>query len=90
MLWGDSFAAHYAPGIVKNKDSINANVIQYTSAGCPPILSYYSYKIPLCSQFNAHALDLIKDYRIKTVVLGSGPIKGIERSRCRGVRGEVA
>jgi peptidoglycan/LPS O-acetylase OafA/YrhL len=71
LLWGDSFAAHYAPGIVINKDNINANVIQYTSAGCPPILSYYSYKIPLCSQFNAHALDLIRDYRVKTVVLSA-------------------
>jgi peptidoglycan/LPS O-acetylase OafA/YrhL len=71
LLWGDSFAAHYAPGIVRNKDNINANVIQYTSAGCPPILSYYSYKIPLCSQFNAHALDLIRDYGVKTVVLSA-------------------
>jgi peptidoglycan/LPS O-acetylase OafA/YrhL len=71
LLWGDSFAAHYAPGIVINKDNIDANVIQYTSAGCPPILSYYSYKIPLCSQFNAHALDLIKDYDVKTVVLSA-------------------
>jgi peptidoglycan/LPS O-acetylase OafA/YrhL len=71
LLWGDSFAAHYAPGIVRNRDNINANVIQYTSAGCPPILSFYSYKIPLCSQFNAHALDLIRDYGVKTVVLSA-------------------
>jgi peptidoglycan/LPS O-acetylase OafA/YrhL len=71
LLWGDSFAAHYAPGIVRNKDSINANVIQYTSAGCPPILSFYSYKIPLCSQFNAHGLDLIREFRVKTVVLSA-------------------
>jgi SGNH domain (fused to AT3 domains) len=71
LLWGDSFAAHYAPGILKNKDNIAANVIQYTSAGCPPVLTYYSYKIPLCSRFNAHALELIREYRIKTVVLSA-------------------
>jgi hypothetical protein len=71
LLWGDSFAAHYTSGILRNKDSIPANVMQYTSAGCPPILSYFSYKIPSCTQFNAHAMDLIRDYRIKSVVLSA-------------------
>jgi peptidoglycan/LPS O-acetylase OafA/YrhL len=69
LLWGDSFAAQYVPGIVENKDKIPATIIQYTSAGCPPILSYQSQARPLCTSFNANALKVIRDHDIKTVIL---------------------
>jgi peptidoglycan/LPS O-acetylase OafA/YrhL len=71
LLWGDSFAAHYIPGIVRNADAIPFNVIAYTAAGCPPIVSYYSFARPHCQDFNKHALELIKQYDIKTVILSS-------------------
>jgi peptidoglycan/LPS O-acetylase OafA/YrhL len=71
LLWGDSFAAHYAPGILRSRDILGVNVIQYTSAGCPPLLSYYSYRIPLCTSFNARALDLIKEHNVRLVVLSA-------------------
>ena len=48
LLWGDSFAAHYVPGLIANADNLTANVFQYTAAGCPPVLSYYSYARPNC------------------------------------------
>jgi peptidoglycan/LPS O-acetylase OafA/YrhL len=71
LLWGDSFAAHYIPGIIRNADAIPFNVIAYTAAGCPPIVSYYSFARPHCQDFNKHALDLIKQNDIKTVILSS-------------------
>jgi peptidoglycan/LPS O-acetylase OafA/YrhL len=71
LLWGDSFAAHYIPGLIKNKDSIQNDLIFYTSAGCPPVLNFSSYKIPNCHQFNANAFDLIRKYNIKIVVLSA-------------------
>ncbi len=71
LLWGDSFAAHYVPGILANADMMSANVMQYTAAGCPPVLDYYSYARPLCQDFNRHALEIIKRYGIKTVILSS-------------------
>lgn len=71
LLWGDSFAAHYIPGLLKNKDNIPDDLIFYTSAGCPPVLNFLSYKTPNCHQFNANALDLIKKHDIKIVVLSA-------------------
>lgn len=71
LLWGDSFAAHYVPGIVAHAARTPARVIQYTAAGCPPILSYYSHARPRCSQFNAHALTIIKDLEIDSVILSA-------------------
>ncbi|MDB5593942.1 MAG: acyltransferase [Hyphomicrobiales bacterium] len=71
LLWGDSFAAHYVPGLAPNAEKLGANVIQYTYAGCPPILSYYSYARPKCSVFNRRVLELIAQEKIRTVVLSA-------------------
>lgn len=69
LLWGDSYAAHYTPGIEANADHIPYRVYQYTMAGCPPVLSYYSYARPGCTAFNRQALDIIRSKGIRTVVL---------------------
>ena len=71
LLWGDSFAAHYVPGILANAARTPAKIIQYTAAGCPPILSYYSHARPRCSGFNANALKIIDEQDIDTVVLSA-------------------
>lgn len=71
LLWGDSFAAQYVPGIVANKSNIQYNLVQYTMAGCPPILSYYSYARPNCTSFNKHAIDIIKSQKFNAVILSA-------------------
>jgi peptidoglycan/LPS O-acetylase OafA/YrhL len=71
LLWGDSFAAHYVPGLVRNADKLSANIIQYTFAGCPPILSYYSFAIPDCQKFNERATAVIERFNVKTVILSA-------------------
>ena len=38
FLWGDSFAAHYVPGFMSLGDDLAVRLIQYTYAGCPPLL----------------------------------------------------
>ncbi|MCX7304403.1 MAG: acyltransferase family protein [Hyphomicrobiales bacterium] len=85
LLWGDSFAAHYMPGIVRSADEIPFNVIAYTAAGCPPILSYYSFARPNCQEFNRHALELIKQLGVRTVILSarwtSLKLRGVDEIR---------
>lgn len=71
LLWGDSFAAHYLPGLLMNSAIMNRNIFQYTFAGCPPVLSYYSLARPACTTFNAQALPLLKTYKIDTVILSA-------------------
>ena len=69
LLWGDSFAAQYVPGILANATALNATIIQYTAAGCPPVLSYQSYARTLCTEFNAHALNIIRKEKVTTVII---------------------
>ncbi|RWO95305.1 MAG: acyltransferase [Mesorhizobium sp.] len=69
FLWGDSFAAHYVSGLGANINRLQANIVEYTYAGCPPILSYYSYARLDCVRFNRKALDIILEADIKTVIL---------------------
>jgi peptidoglycan/LPS O-acetylase OafA/YrhL len=71
LLWGDSFAAQYIPGLMTNQDKLTRNIVEYTFAGCPPILSYQSYARPGCSDFNARVFDIVQRYHIDTVVLSA-------------------
>jgi peptidoglycan/LPS O-acetylase OafA/YrhL len=71
LLWGDSFAAEYIPGILRDRSRINADVLQYTFAGCPPVLAYFSYARVACSTFNRHALSIIRENHVDTVVLAA-------------------
>ncbi len=71
LVWGDSFAAQYMPGILLDRSRIDADVIQYTFAGCPPILAYYSYARVGCAPFNRRALDIVRQDKIDTVVLAA-------------------
>ena len=71
LLWGDSFAAQYIPGILANQDKLSRNIVEYTFAGCPPVLSYRSYARPGCHDFNAQIFDVVARYHVDTVVLSA-------------------
>jgi peptidoglycan/LPS O-acetylase OafA/YrhL len=71
LVWGDSFAAQYMPGILLDSPRLNADVIQYTFAGCPPILTYFSYARVGCAPFNRRALDIIREDKVDTIVLAA-------------------
>ncbi|MBN9220733.1 MAG: acyltransferase [Mesorhizobium sp.] len=97
LLWGDSFAAHYVSGLETNAGKIQANIIQYTYAGCPPNLSYFSYARPACTRFNERALQIIHDANIQAVILSGrwtdyqargfdGLQKTVDRLRDMGVK----
>ena len=69
LLWGDSFAAHYAPGIADEAKYLSANYLQYTSSSCPPIFDYYSGSVPNCRAFNDNVPKILAQYKISTVVM---------------------
>jgi peptidoglycan/LPS O-acetylase OafA/YrhL len=71
LLWGDSFAAHYVPGVVSRGEELSGNVFQYTAAGCRPILSFFSYSQPHCHEFNLHVLELIPQLKIKRIIIAA-------------------
>jgi hypothetical protein len=69
LLWGDSFAAHYASGIVAHADRIPYRIYEYAFASCPPALTYFSYARPSCGAFNRHALEIVRELHVKRVIL---------------------
>lgn len=71
LFWGDSFAAHYSPGIVHEPGIMDADVYQYTFAGCPPILAYYSLARVGCTRSNARVPKLVRDLHIDVVVMSA-------------------
>jgi hypothetical protein len=55
VLWGDSFAAHWRPGL-KRILGDSTTISQMTSAGCAPILDYVEAARPNCAVLNRFAL----------------------------------
>lgn len=68
MLWGDSFAAHWRPGL-KRVFGDSATLSQLTSAGCAPILDYVEKERPNCAALNRFALARIAETKPDVVVL---------------------
>ncbi|KCZ87489.1 acyltransferase family protein [Hyphomonas jannaschiana] len=58
LLFGDSFAAHYVPGLVRMGGIKDAPVIEYAMEGCPPTLAPDSPGTPACRAFRAQAVEL--------------------------------
>jgi peptidoglycan/LPS O-acetylase OafA/YrhL len=71
LLWGDSFAAHYVPGVTRAVEGGSLRVYEYAAAGCPPALSYESFARRWCADFNANALALVDALDIKRVILAA-------------------
>jgi peptidoglycan/LPS O-acetylase OafA/YrhL len=71
LLWGDSFAAHYVPGIKHQAAHVHADILQYTLSACPPVFSFDTLSNPACRAFNDHVLEVIAAYQVRGVVISS-------------------
>jgi peptidoglycan/LPS O-acetylase OafA/YrhL len=79
LLWGDSFAAQYTPGVIHDAQRIDADVLQYTFTGCPPLLDYFSYAHAKCGPHNRAVPDIVRQQHIDTVVM-AGRWAGLPRA----------
>jgi hypothetical protein len=71
LLWGDSFAAHYVPGLKSKSGDWSHNILQYTAGTCAPVLGWGPRIAPNCLAFNENVVDVINDYDIETVILAA-------------------
>lgn len=71
LLWGDSFAAHYVPGLARHAGDLSHDILQYTAAGCPPLLDHRSRARPTCAAFNARLPEVIRAYGVSQVILAA-------------------
>jgi len=71
LLWGDSFAAHYVPGIKDSLSLLDSNILQYTAGGCAPAFEYNPAYRPQCKKFSAQVDNILSSYEIHTVVMAA-------------------
>ncbi|MBB3262691.1 peptidoglycan/LPS O-acetylase OafA/YrhL [Azospirillum sp. OGB3] len=71
LLWGDSFAAHYVPGLQTVADTLPFNIVQYTASGCPPIRDLPVTARPNCQDFNRRVEEIIDRNGIRTVIMAA-------------------
>jgi peptidoglycan/LPS O-acetylase OafA/YrhL len=71
LLWGDSYAGHYASGFLALRDEVGPSVLEYTSPRCPPVIGYDAASNRGCRQFNRQALSIINSFNIDTVILSA-------------------
>jgi len=71
VLWGDSFAAHYYPGLRAAFETRGISVAQATASACPPFLSYPVGGRPHCEALNTYFFGLIEQLRPRVAILST-------------------
>ncbi len=69
VLWGDSFAAHYVPGLTRHAPRLRADVLQYNMSACPPVFDFESMSNPPCRDFNERIVNVIREYGARAVIV---------------------
>ncbi len=70
VLWGDSHAAQFYPGLKSLQKDYRFRIAQYTTSGCLPLIDKPDPR-PLCRDDNAAALAAIASLRPRLVVLSA-------------------
>jgi peptidoglycan/LPS O-acetylase OafA/YrhL len=70
LLWGDSHAAHLYPGLANLQATKHFDIVQWTSAGCPPTVEPLKGEPPDCPKRRATAWGKIAQLKPDLVVLG--------------------
>jgi hypothetical protein len=99
LLWGDSFAAHYVPGIERSPATAPWRIEQFSAYSCPPVRGTQVPWAPRCTEVNAH-IDAVlarRDYAVVVLAarwerywdryLGVAEVQAeVDRLRARGLR----
>ena len=80
LLWGDSHANHYVPAIRTRAATIDASVLQYTSAGCLPVLGVEQTRRDHCTPNSRQVPAIIRRFGIDRVVLSANWDYGLEQN----------
>lgn len=71
LLWGDSHAAHLYPGLAELQKRSDFDLLQWTSAGCPPTRSSWPVEEETCDLRRAWILSQIHNAAPDTVLLAA-------------------
>ena len=70
LLWGDSHAAQFYPGLAK-RTGPTTQLTQFTKGGCPPVINITVNKQPQCKEANKFVLDYIARTHPDRVILAA-------------------
>ena len=71
LVWGDSFAAHYTPGLVTSAQAKAYNYVLYSAFSCPPVPGAEIPQAPACKQINGNIGPILDRYHPDTVVMAA-------------------
>ncbi len=71
LLWGDSMAAHYLPGLTDLAPRASFNLLQATASLCPPLFDVDMMERPHCRDFNDRVGALMQANRGLVVLLSA-------------------
>lgn len=71
LVWGDSHAAHYAPGFRDATAPRGIDELQATASSCPPLLDFDAPGRANCRAFNDGVVDALAHSRVDAVVLSA-------------------
>lgn len=69
LLFGDSFAAHYVPGLRETGLAERSRIFAYAMEGCPPTLAPDSPGSPACLSFRQQVLEVVRQLDVKHVII---------------------
>ncbi|MHC8326144.1 acyltransferase family protein [Pseudomonas sp. LB1P83] len=71
MLWGDSHAAQYIPGLTRTLESRGYSLGFLTAQSCPPIMGVTVLSNPRCGAFNEMALPVILNEKPEIIIMSA-------------------
>lgn len=71
LLWGDSEAAHFYPGIKSYLQRTDVGFSQLTNNDCPAMLDYTHEQYPFCPLSNKFIMDWAKKHKPRVVILAA-------------------
>ncbi len=71
LLWGDSYAAQYFPGLSKSVDAESVNILQATQAACMPTFAAASQGVASCKAFAARMDSFFQHAKPDLVIISA-------------------
>jgi peptidoglycan/LPS O-acetylase OafA/YrhL len=85
LLWGDSFAAHYFPGLRDVAVPRGVNLLQATQPACMPTLNAAAQGNASCRDFAAQMEAFFRDHKVDLVVMAGDWLEYGRTSRFDGM-----
>jgi peptidoglycan/LPS O-acetylase OafA/YrhL len=72
LLWGDSHAAHLYSGMAAIQSTMAVDIVQWTAAGCPPMVKPFEGEKSPCIARCAAAMTRLTRFKPDTIVVAGG------------------